>query len=55
MDMEAKYRACVELRVKLLRDTGVNLTAAVCEGLLNVTFEREGHPRILRLSICSLI
>jgi len=50
MDLEAKYRACVELRVKLRRDTGVNLTAAVCEGLLNVTFEREGGERVSLLS-----
>jgi len=46
MDLEAWYRACVELRVKLSRDTGVNLTAAACEGLLSVTFEREGGEQV---------
>ena len=43
MDPEARRRACVEFRVKLIRDTGVNLTAAVCEGLLEGTFELEGE------------
>ena len=39
MDPEARRRACVdEFRVKLRRDTGTNLTAAVCEELLGETF-----------------
>jgi hypothetical protein len=50
MDMETWHRLCVELRVKLRRDKGVNLTAAVCEGLLSVTFEREGGERVSLLS-----
>jgi TPR repeat protein len=37
MDPEARRRACVEFRVKLSRDTGVNLTAAACAELLEKT------------------
>ena len=59
MDLEARRRACVELaaaidpavrrrtcvafRVKLSQDTGVNLPAAACEGLLNLTVGHEGE------------
>ena len=32
------HRACVEFRVKLSRDTGTSLPAAVCEELLGGTF-----------------
>ena len=35
-------RACVEFRVKLRRDTGVNLTATTCEALLETIVEGEG-------------
>jgi hypothetical protein len=35
MDLEARRRACVAFRVKLSRDTGVNLTASDCEVLLD--------------------
>jgi len=38
MDSEARRRVCVEFRVKLSRDTGVNLNAADCEVLLGTTF-----------------
>jgi hypothetical protein len=43
MDREARRRACVELRVKLSRDAGTNLTAAFCEALLDLTVECEGQ------------
>jgi hypothetical protein len=36
MDIEARRRVCVEFRVKLRRDTGANLAAAVCEALLGL-------------------
>jgi len=36
-------RACLEFRVKLSRDTGVNLTAATCEELLWATFGDQGR------------
>jgi len=42
MDPAARRRACVKLRVKLSRDTGTNLTAAACEGLLDNSFGLEG-------------
>jgi TPR repeat protein len=43
MDLEGWHRACVAFRVKLSRDTGVNITAAVCELLLGGAFpEGEG-------------
>jgi len=32
-------RACVEFRVNVCRDTGVNLTAADCQGLLGLTLK----------------
>ena len=34
--------ACAEFRVKLSRDTGVNLPAATCEVLLNTIFNGQG-------------
>ena len=43
MNPEAMRRACLEFRVKLRRDTGTRLTAAVCEELLGATFECEGE------------
>jgi TPR repeat protein len=42
MDPEAMRRACVEFRVKLARDTGVNLTAADCQRILGIVFDGEG-------------
>jgi hypothetical protein len=42
MDPEARRRACVELRAKLSRDTGTNLTTATCEQLLRKTFRPAG-------------
>jgi TPR repeat protein len=42
MDPEARRRACVVFRAKLSRDTGLNLPAAVCEGLLDTTYEKCG-------------
>jgi TPR repeat protein len=42
MDLEGWHRACVAFRVKLSRDTGVNLTAATCESLLGAAFQGEG-------------
>jgi hypothetical protein len=41
MDPAARRRACVAFRVKLRRDTGVDLAAAVCERLLGSTFQDE--------------
>jgi hypothetical protein len=38
MDPEARRRACVEFRVKLSRDTEVNLTASACASLLGSNF-----------------
>jgi TPR repeat protein len=47
MDPEARRRACVAFRAKLSRDTGVNLPAAVCEGLLDTTYEEcEGGEQV---------
>ena len=46
MDREARRRACVELRVKLSRDAGTNLTAAFCEALLDLTVECEGGEQV---------
>jgi TPR repeat protein len=42
MDPVAWRRACVEFRLKLSRDTGVNLTAAFCDRLFDSTFTYEG-------------
>ena len=36
---------CVEFRFKLSRDTGVSLTVAVCEALLDEKFTGEGGSR----------
>jgi len=36
MDPEARHQACEAFHVKLSRTTGVNLTAAVCEALLDL-------------------
>jgi hypothetical protein len=44
MGPEARRRACVEFRVKLSRDTGTNLSAAACEGLMATTFIYDGEP-----------
>jgi hypothetical protein len=41
MNLEGWRRACVAFRVKLSRDTGVNLTAATCESLLGAAFQGE--------------
>ena len=38
MDPEARRHACMELRAKLSRDTGVYLAPAVCEQLLGCVF-----------------
>jgi len=46
MAPEARRRACVEFRVKLSRDTGTNLPAAVCEELLGGTFGRPGGLQV---------
>ena len=45
MDPEARRRACVAFRVKLSRDTGVNLSAADCESLCEATFQGEGREQ----------
>jgi len=49
MDPEARRRACVEFRVKLSRDTGVNLAAAACESLLGAAFQGEGGVGVTSL------
>ena len=41
MDPEAWRRECVEFRAKLRRDTGTNLTAAACEGLLGLQLQLD--------------
>ena len=46
MDPGARRRACVEFRVTLSQDTGVNLTAADCEALLDGAFRGEGGEEI---------
>ena len=38
---------CVAFRVKLSRDTGVNLAAADCVALLEATFEAGAYTRPL--------
>ena len=43
MDPEARRRASLEFRVKLSRDTGVNLTAAVCEALLGLKLSLDDN------------
>jgi len=50
MDPEARRRACVDFRVKLRRDTGVNLTAADCARLLDNTYESDGREGFLGLA-----
>jgi len=49
MDPEARRRACAAFRVKLSRDTGTNLTAAVCEELLGSTFEGAEDGELISL------
>ena len=46
MDPEARRRACVAFRGKLSRDTGIDLSATNCEGLLSGTFEGEGGEEV---------
>jgi len=46
LEAEARRRACVALRAKLSQDTGTNLTAAACEGLLSLTFEGAGGEEV---------
>jgi len=46
MDLEARHQACVYFRVKLRGDTGANLTAADCAGLLDTTFECVGGEQV---------
>jgi len=41
MDPGAWRRACVEFRAKLRRDTGTNLAAAACEGLLGLQLQLD--------------
>jgi len=43
MDPGAMRRACVAFRIKLSRDTGVNLLAAACEALLGTISESKGR------------
>jgi hypothetical protein len=51
MDSEASRRACEAFRVKLRRDTGVNLTAAVCEELLAGAYTRSLFSSTCALSV----
>jgi hypothetical protein len=46
MDSEAMRRACVEFRVKLSRDTGVNLPAAACETLMGLDFSWDDGEEV---------
>ena len=46
MDLEARRHACVAFRVKLSRDTGVNLPASDCEALLDETFVSAGGEQV---------
>lgn len=41
MDPEARRRACEEFHAKLSRDTGADLTADDCAGLLDTTFKSQ--------------
>jgi TPR repeat protein len=46
MDPNACHRACVAFRVKLSRDTGVNLTTDDCLSLLGAVFEGRDEEQI---------